>query len=118
MNKLQPVKTMFMGVIIPPPIPERDFNGLIQTKQLSKQYLVWRDTHHYHFSLDYDINQQIVSGEWMQIYDDLTYNIAELTMFIAEFYDLNPDIEESMLSRLQQATNMMDNIVRTRDARE
>ncbi len=54
----------------------------------------------------------------MQIDDDLTYNIAELTMFIAEFYDLNPDIEESMLSRLQQATNVMDNIVRTRDARE
>jgi hypothetical protein len=39
MKKLHPVKTMFMGVITTPN-PEHDFNGLINMKWLSKQYMV------------------------------------------------------------------------------
>ncbi len=87
-----------MGVITAP-VPEHDFNGLINMKRLSKQYAVQKDTHRYCFSLDYDINQQVVSDKRRQIYDDPTYNIAELTTLIAEFYDLNPDIEDMLCFR-------------------
>ena len=100
MNKLHPIKTMFMGVVTSP-VPEHDFNGLIHIKRLSEQYVVWRDTHRYRFSQDYDINQQIVSGEWRQIYDDPTYNIAELTLLITEFYNLDRNIEEMICFHYQ-----------------
>ncbi len=96
MNKLHLVKTMFMGVITAP-VPEHDFN----MKRLSKQYAVQRDTHRYCFSLDYDINQQVVSGEWRQIDDGPTYNIAELTTLFAEFYDLDPVIKDTQCFRYQ-----------------
>ncbi len=91
---------MFMGVITAP-VPEHDFNRLINMKRLSKQYAVQRDTHRYRFSLDYDINQQVVSGEWRQIYEGPTYNIAELTTLFAEFYDLDPDIKDRQCFRYQ-----------------
>ena len=70
-------------------------------KRLSEQYITQRDTHQYRFSLDYDINQQVVSGEWRQIYDDPTYNIAELTMLIADFYNLDQDIEDTLCFRYE-----------------
>jgi hypothetical protein len=70
-------------------------------KLLNEQFVVQRDTHRYRFSLDYEINQQVVSGEWRQIYDDPSCNMAELTLLITNFYNLDQDVEETICFRYQ-----------------
>jgi hypothetical protein len=92
-NKNHPVKTMFMGAITKP-TPERNFNGTISIKRLSRQHVIQRRTHRYHFSLDYDVNQQRKDGEWRQLHDDATCTMGELSRLIVEFFFISATMWE------------------------
>jgi len=41
------------------PIPEQNFNGLIVMKRLHNQHVIEQYTHWQHFSVYYDINEQL-----------------------------------------------------------
>ncbi len=87
-----------MGAITKPS-PERNFNGTISIKQLSRQHVIQQRTHRYRFSLDYDVNQQIKDGEWRQLHEDATFTMGKLSRQIVEFFDLGDDVEDVLCFR-------------------
>jgi hypothetical protein len=97
-SRAHPVKTMYMGVLTEP-VAERNFNGMLSLKRLSTQQQLQRGTYRYRFHIDYDINQQILNGEWRMLHDDVTYTIAELSQLIVDHYELGEDIAETLCFR-------------------
>jgi hypothetical protein len=59
---------------------------MLSLKRLSTQQQLQRATYRYHFYIDYDVNQQILNGEWRMLHDDATYTFAELSHLIVDRY--------------------------------
>jgi hypothetical protein len=72
-------------------LPEQSFNGMLSLKRLiTQQQLQWA-THRNLFHIDYDVNRQIMNGEWRMFHDDATYTSAELSQLIVDHYELGED---------------------------
>ncbi len=97
-SRAHPVKTMYMGVLTKP-VAEENFNGLLSLKRLSTQKQLQRATHWFHFHIDFNVNQQILNGEWRMLHDDVTYTFAELSQLIVDYFELGDDVTEMLCFR-------------------
>jgi hypothetical protein len=93
--KAHPMKTTFMGILTKPN-KDNNFNFLLSLKRLSRQEQLQWSTHHYHFHLDYHINQQILDGEWLMLHNDATYTMVELSQLIVNYFELGNNVTEML----------------------
>ena len=57
------IKSMFMGVVANP-VPERDFDGKIFLRRISKEEKYKKKSHHQNFTDDASLNSILKNGEW------------------------------------------------------
>jgi hypothetical protein len=68
---------------------------------ISRQQIIQQEAHRQHFSIDYDVNEQLKNAEWCHLHDDLTYTTLEFSTLISEHYDLEDDVAETLCFRYE-----------------
>ena len=88
-----------MGVVANP-VPERDFDGKIFLRRISKEEKYKKKSHHQNFTDDASLNGQLKDGEWKQlVVDDDDMRLTNLRESIVENFFLDEETTDSLVLR-------------------
>ena len=98
-SRRYPVKVMYFGIVAAP-VEDRNFDGRVYLKRVSRRKKLTRATRNSRFSVNVLINQAMVEGTvWRTIIEEENYNIstAEVANTLVEMYDLDEFVGDRLV---------------------
>ena len=91
-----PTKVMYLGVVAPPNT-EKNFDGKIFLKRVSKNNVTKRVSYNQHFHDNFLINHEIKNGAWKDLCYVCDITIDELLFNIRESFDIDYDLADFLV---------------------
>ena len=85
-----------MGVVGCPNV-ERNFDGRIYLRRVSKQKKVAKASRNRRFAVDVQVNEELTNGDWRRMIVDTNITAREALDLIIDVYDLDAFVAERLI---------------------